>query len=290
MGKQAFNPYLPSWEYVPDAEPHIVNGRVYVYGSHDLFDGINFCLGDYVCWSAPVDDLRHWRYDGVIFEVSQDARGNLLNPDGRGDILFAPDVVEKVAPDGKRTYYLYPNNQGWRRIGMVAKADRPDGPFTVCNWDPKDPSRSDGALGFDPGVLIEPADVVLLEGIHVFYDPQVRDLLDFKVYIQVDPDVCLLRRVKRDIRDRGRTVESIYRQYLETVKPMYEKQGCSRETQALDMENCCITVPAFVPWSIICSVPLQLLGTDYRSMLYASFLYLVPLIHWLRLALSRKTV
>ena len=63
----------------------------------------------------------------------------------------------------------------------------------------------------DPGVLIEPADVVLLEGIHVFYDPQVRDLLDFKIYIQVDPDVCLLRRVKRDLRDRGRTIESVYR-------------------------------------------------------------------------------
>ena len=58
--KQAFNPYLPSWEYVPDAEPHIVDGRVYVYGSHDLFNGINFCLGDYVCWSAPVDDLGNW--------------------------------------------------------------------------------------------------------------------------------------------------------------------------------------------------------------------------------------
>lgn len=75
----------------------------------------------------------------------------------------------------------------------------------------------------DPGVIIEPTDVVIIEGIHVFYDPEVRDLLDFKIYIQVDPDVCLLRRVKRDIRDRGRSVESVYRQYLETVKPMYEK-------------------------------------------------------------------
>ena len=46
--KQAVNPYLPSWEYVPDAEPHIVDGRVYIYGSHDLFNGLNFCLGDYV--------------------------------------------------------------------------------------------------------------------------------------------------------------------------------------------------------------------------------------------------
>lgn len=73
-------------------------------------------------------------------------------------------------------------------------------------------------------------------------------------------------------------------------RPMYEKHGRSKETLAIDMENCCITVPAFVPWSIICSVPLQLLGTDYRSMLYASFLYLVPLIHWIRLALPRKTV
>ena len=75
----------------------------------------------------------------------------------------------------------------------------------------------------DSEALIQPADVVLLEGIHVFYDPLVRELLDFKIYIQVDPDVCLLRRVKRDIRDRGRTIESVYRQYLETVKPMYEK-------------------------------------------------------------------
>ena len=75
----------------------------------------------------------------------------------------------------------------------------------------------------DSAQRIEPADVVLVEGIHVFYDPGVRDLLDFKIFIQVDPDVCLLRRVKRDIRDRGRSVESIYRQYLDSVKPMFEK-------------------------------------------------------------------
>lgn len=75
----------------------------------------------------------------------------------------------------------------------------------------------------DKDETIEPADVVLIEGIHVFYDEAVRDLLDFKIYIQVDPDVCLLRRVKRDIRDRGRSIDGIYRQYLDTVKPMYEK-------------------------------------------------------------------
>ena len=54
MKKQAFNPYLPSWEYVPDGEPHVFGDRVYVYGSHDRFNGETFCLNDYICWSAPV--------------------------------------------------------------------------------------------------------------------------------------------------------------------------------------------------------------------------------------------
>ena len=59
---QAFNPYLPSWEYIPDGEPYVFGDRVYVYGSHDYFNGYVFCMGDYVCWSAPVDDLGNWRY------------------------------------------------------------------------------------------------------------------------------------------------------------------------------------------------------------------------------------
>ena len=92
--KQAFNPYLPSWEYVPDAEPHVVDGRVYVYGSHDLFNGINFCLGDYVCWSAPVDDLSSWKYHGVIFKREQDPAAPKLRVTNG---LAAPDMV--VSPD-----------------------------------------------------------------------------------------------------------------------------------------------------------------------------------------------
>ena len=66
MKKQALNPYLPSWEYVPDGEPYVFNGRVYVYGSHDFYNGYVFCMGDYVCWSAPVDDLGNWRYEGTM--------------------------------------------------------------------------------------------------------------------------------------------------------------------------------------------------------------------------------
>ena len=64
--KQVTNPYLPSWEYVPDGEPYVFGDRVYVYGSHDFFNGDLYCMGDYVCWSAPVDDLGQWRYEGGI--------------------------------------------------------------------------------------------------------------------------------------------------------------------------------------------------------------------------------
>lgn len=75
----------------------------------------------------------------------------------------------------------------------------------------------------DSDDIIEPADVVLLEGIHTFYDPHLRELMDMKIFIRVDADVCLLRRVQRDIVERGRTIDSIARQYTDTVKPMYEQ-------------------------------------------------------------------
>ena len=96
--KQVTNPYLPSWEYVPDGEPYVFGDRVYVYGSHDFFNGDLYCMGDYVCWSAPVDDLGQWRYEGVIYRKDQDPH----NGDLQGN-LYAPDVT--IGPDGR--YYLY---------------------------------------------------------------------------------------------------------------------------------------------------------------------------------------
>ena len=95
---QVYNPYLPLYEYIPDGEPHVFGDRLYPYGSHDLFDGKKFCLGDYVCWSAPVDDLTAWRYEGVIYRAVQDPRC----ADGTHQ-LWAPDVVR--GKDGR--YYLY---------------------------------------------------------------------------------------------------------------------------------------------------------------------------------------
>ena len=67
MKHPAMNPYLPLWEYVPDGEPHIWGDRLYVYGSHDVAGSTQFCEGDYVVWSAPLDDLGSWKYEGISY-------------------------------------------------------------------------------------------------------------------------------------------------------------------------------------------------------------------------------
>ena len=138
--KQAYNPYLPSWEYIPDGEPYVFGDRIYVYGSHDRFDAPTFCLNDYVCWSAPVGDLADWRYEGVIYRKEQDPR----NADGKR-ALFAPDVARGA--DGR--YYLY---YAFDDIGImsVAVCDTPAGEYTYY-----------GAVGLPDGTFVgeKPGDI-----------------------------------------------------------------------------------------------------------------------------------
>ena len=69
---------------------------------------------------------------------------------------------------------------------------------------------------------VTPTRVVLLEGILIFDSPEIRELLDMKIFVDTDADVRILRRILRDVRERGRTMESVVSQYLTTVKPMHE--------------------------------------------------------------------
>ena len=71
-------------------------------------------------------------------------------------------------------------------------------------------------------VLVKPAPVVIVEGILIFEDRRICDLLDIKIFVDTDADVRILRRIVRDVRDRGRSLESVVDQYLTTVKPMHE--------------------------------------------------------------------
>ncbi|HJG49139.1 MAG TPA: uridine kinase [Limosilactobacillus ingluviei] len=72
-------------------------------------------------------------------------------------------------------------------------------------------------------VHVEPQDVIILEGILILDDERLRDLMDIKVYVDADDDIRILRRIQRDMQERGRSLESIISQYLKTVKPMYHQ-------------------------------------------------------------------
>ena len=72
-------------------------------------------------------------------------------------------------------------------------------------------------------VRIEPKRVIIVEGILIFENKQLRDLMDIKIFVDTDADVRLCRRIRRDVRERGRTLESVIEQYQTTVKPMHEK-------------------------------------------------------------------
>ena len=150
MRKQAFNPYLPSYEYIPDGEPYVFGDRIYIYGSHDKFNGTEFCMNDYVCWSAPINDLGDWTYEGVIYRKDQDP----LNQKGK-QYLYAPDL--QLGLDGR--YYLY-YALNLETVISVAVSDEPAGPYVfyghVRYADGRIYGKQKGDINnFDPGIFID---------------------------------------------------------------------------------------------------------------------------------------
>lgn len=168
MKTLAFNPYLPQWEHIPDGEPRVFGDRVYIYGSHDEDDGQEFCLLDYVCWSAPVDDLGNWKYEGVIYRKEQEPLQQDKSIPGIPDrmaqglphLLFAPDVVQ--GRDGR--YYLY-YSMDFSNMISVAVCDTPGGQYEFLSHVKRaDGTRPEGIQWFDPGVLCDESGVYLYMG------------------------------------------------------------------------------------------------------------------------------
>lgn len=147
------NPYLPLWEHLPDGEPRVFEDpdnpgkyRIYIIGSHDV-SFTQYCGADIRQWSAPVEDLSDWRDEGAIFTY---------RIDGQSDIMFAPDLVEIRKKDGSKEYVLYPHSRGPRREPLVAKGNRPDGPFTPVNLSEDGKGVLEGSImGFDPSVFVQ---------------------------------------------------------------------------------------------------------------------------------------
>lgn len=75
----------------------------------------------------------------------------------------------------------------------------------------------------DKTITIHPARVIIVEGILVFSSPALCSMMDIKIYVDTDADVRILRRITRDVEERGRTIQSVVKQYLTTVKPMHEQ-------------------------------------------------------------------
>lgn len=147
--EQVYNPYLPSYEYVPDGEPRVFNDRLYVYGSHDRFNGTTYCMEPYTVWSCPIDDLSDWTCHGMIYDGKEDA----LN-ETKERLMFAPDCIEKEG-----TYYLFYGLDNSKTIS-VATSNTPEGPFTFYGnvhhldgtvWGMKEGDRQQ----FDPGIFID---------------------------------------------------------------------------------------------------------------------------------------
>lgn len=182
MSRQVYNPYMPTFEYVPDGEPHLFGDRIYLYGSHDRFDGAEFCLNDYVCYSADVKNLTDWKYEGIIYRKEQDPRNqnipedtppnkprfgvevkdeNSLNPPGI-HAMWAPDVVKGT--DGR--YYLYYCLDYLPEIA-VAVCDSPAGKYEFLGFvqhpDGVPLGKREGDLiQFDPGIFIDDDGIVYL--------------------------------------------------------------------------------------------------------------------------------
>lgn len=163
--KQAYNPFLPAWEYIPDGEPHVFGDRVYLYGSHDKEAGETFCMLDYVGWSAPVDDLGDWECSGVIYSAKQDPLYDAEKPPH----MYAPDVVR--GNDGR--YYLYYCLSGYAGVGgyhnpiSVAVCDTPDGKYEYLGV-VKNPDGSPlmRYVCFDPAVINDNGVIRLYYGTH----------------------------------------------------------------------------------------------------------------------------
>ena len=180
MIKQVYNPFLPLNEYIPDGEPHVFGDRVYLYGSHDLEGGYTFCMQDYVVYSAPVDDLSNWRFEGVSYRADQDP--DYPNP----RFMYAPDCVR--GNDGR--YYLFYCMGGDYGYGgysgaiKVAVSGSPAGPFEYHGTvHYKDGTVMMKYVCFDPAVINDDGVIRVYYGTQYAYeedlgidDPKVMEI------------------------------------------------------------------------------------------------------------------
>jgi uridine kinase len=121
------------------------------------------------------------------------------------------------AEERARINYDHPDAFDWELVREHLDALAADDPVEMPCYEFERHVRTDETVRVDPGA------VVVVEGILALYDEAVRDRFDLKLYVETDADVRVLRRIERDVEERGRDLEGVIEQYLTTVKPMHEQ-------------------------------------------------------------------
>ena len=198
----AYNPLLPSWEHIPDAEPQVYwskadnEWRCYLYGSHDD-TGIGSCGFNYLLYSAPVYDLSDWRFDGVYLDITENATS------GATVGLFAPDCAYDVNTD---LYYMISNE--FNAYSVLRVADNPCGPWAEdeAEW------YISVKAAYDPSIYIDPDGTIFIAGscMKTVYNnyPEIEAAVAADQYKSGMSHIGVLYQLKEDLTD-GDGVEAI---------------------------------------------------------------------------------
>ena len=149
-----------------------------------------------------------------------------VSPDGSSDV--SPDGPSDVSPDGpsgvinllylvyalSNSPCIFDNKLLIKHIEELCEGKTIEKPI----YDYELHTRKQNET-----VTISPKDIIIVEGIMILEDEELRDKLDIKIYVDTEDDIRILRRIQRDIKERGRTVDSVIEQYLSTVKPAHDQ-------------------------------------------------------------------
>jgi uridine kinase len=125
------------------------------------------------------------------------------------------DQTDLEPSERKKINYDHPDAFDWDLLVAHLETLRDDEPVFSPIYDFTNDNRSGNT------VPVMPAPIIVLEGILVLYDPRLRDLFNLKIFVDADPDVRFIRRLERDVRERGRTPENVIHHYLESVRPSH---------------------------------------------------------------------
>jgi uridine kinase len=125
------------------------------------------------------------------------------------------DQTDLEPSERKKINYDHPDAFDWDLLVAHLEALRDDEPIFSPIYDFTNDNRSGNT------VPVMPAPIIVVEGILVLYDPRLRDLFNLKIFVDADPDVRFIRRLERDVRERGRTPENVIHHYLESVRPSH---------------------------------------------------------------------